>query len=434
MNSAATTPFATGPARAPRLMLSRLLKTAAIDARGQRLGHLVDVIVRLPADGGYPPVTGLVAELGRRQVFIPAEVVRAWQPDRVELASARVDLRAFQRREGEVLLRADVLGHRLLDTANARLVHAHDVELTAGPAGGWVLSGVDVHRLRWLHRPGHHPHHPFRDWLAFEPLIGHQPSLRVRHPLARLRRLKPAELADLLEDASAPEQREILTQVHADPELEADVFEELDDDQQSHLLADRSDAEVADVIAHMRADEAADAIAGLPHERRLPVLGLLPDQHRVKVTTLLGYHNATAGGLMGVDALALPGHTTVHEALQAVHQATTTQPEALATVYTLTPDGRLAGAIGLVALLQADPDATLHTTADPDPVHVPAHADQIEIATLMADYNLPTLPVVDNDHHLLGVITIDDVLDETIPANWRRREPAPHHHGAGAAA
>ncbi|WP_432971089.1 magnesium transporter MgtE N-terminal domain-containing protein [Dactylosporangium sp. CA-233914] len=412
-------------------MLSRLLRTAAIDARGQRLGRLVDVIVRLPA-AGYPPVTGLVAELGRRRVFIPAAVVRTWQPDRVELASARVDLRAFQRREGEVLLHADVLGHRLLDTTTARLVHAHDIELTAGPSGEWVLSGVDVHRLRWLHRPGHHPRHPFRDWHAFEPLIGHQASLRARHPLTRLRRLRAAELADLLEAASAPEQLDILTQVHTDPELEADVFEELDEDQQSHLFAGRGDPEVADVIAHMRADDATDAIAGLPQDRRRRVLALLPDELRVTVTNLLHYHAATAGGLMGVDVLALPEDATARQAVQAVRDATTTQPEALANLYTVDPGGRVAGAIGLVSLLRADPAAPLRTIAEPDPVTVTAHADQIEIATLMADYNLSTLPVVDEDCHLIGVITIDDVLDETIPANWRHREPAPHHHNAAA--
>ncbi|MEV6924555.1 CBS domain-containing protein [Dactylosporangium sp. NPDC051485] len=425
-------PSAPDPALTRRLVLSRLLRTAAIDARGQRLGRLVDVIVRLPAEGGYPPVTGLVAEFGRRRVFIPAAVVRAWRPDRVELVSARVDLRAFQRREGEVLLHADVLGHRLLDTTTARLVHAHDIELTAGPSGVWVLSGVDVHRLRWLHRPGHHPRHPFRDWLGFEPLIGHQASLHIRHPLVRLRRLRAAELADLLENASAPEQREILTQVHTDPELEADVFEELDEDQQSHLLSGRSDAEVAEVIAHMRADDATDAVAGLPQDRRRRVLALLPDDRRATVTYLLHYHAATAGGLMGVDVLALPEDATARQAVQAVRNATATQPEALANLYTVNPGGRLTGTIGLVALLRADPARPLRAIAEPDPVTVTADADQIEIATLMADFNLSTLPVVDDDRRLIGVITIDDVLDETIPDNWRRREPAPHHHNTAA--
>lgn len=414
--------------RAPRLMLSRLLKSAALDAKGQELGRLVDVIVRLPATGGYPPVTGLVAGVGRRRVFIPTDAVRGWHAERIELSSARIDLRVFTRRDGEVLLRADVLGHRLLDTGNARWIHAHDLELTGTTDGGWLLSGVDVHRLSWLHRPGRRPGRSFRDWLGFEPLIGHQPSLAARRPLARLRRLKAAQLADLLEDASSTEQREILTEVHADPELEADVFEELNDDQQRELLAERGDRDIARVLAHMRADDAADAVEGLPSDRRRPVLDLLPDPQRAKVTTLLGYHTATAGGLMAVDFLALPEHTTAGAALDAARHATTAQPEALATVYAIGPSGRLTGAISLVALLQADPAATLHTIADSDPVRVPAHADLIDIATVMADYNLATLPVTDDRNHLLGVITVDDVLEVTIPTNWRNREPANYRH------
>src|SRR5581483_597886 len=154
-----------------------------------------------------------------------------------KLTSARLDLRHFDRREGEVLLRADVLGHRLIDVRNARLVRAADLEL-ASDNGEWVVSGVDTRprRRRWFglgveSGAGLDPGAGldsgaglFRDWHDFEWLIGHAGSALLRGPFARIRRLKPAQIADLLEDASKEEQTEILGRVHVDPELEADVL------------------------------------------------------------------------------------------------------------------------------------------------------------------------------------------------------------------
>src|SRR6185437_10127466 len=121
-------------------------------------------------------------------------------------------------------LRTDVLAHRLLDVARAKLVRAYDIALSPIDGGGWIASGLDVHRLGFLHLPGRHTLHVPRDWAGFEPLIGHQPSALVRAPFGTLRRLKPAQIAALLESAAWHEQAEIFDHVHADPELEADVF------------------------------------------------------------------------------------------------------------------------------------------------------------------------------------------------------------------
>src|SRR6201993_1452453 len=126
------------------LRLSRLLKRSLADRTGESLGRLSDVIVRLQ-DPDYPLVTGLVAAVGGRQVFVPAEQVSDMEADPLRLSSAKLDLRRFERRDGEVLLRADVLGHRLIDVANARLVRAADLEL-ARDGGGWALAGVDTRR------------------------------------------------------------------------------------------------------------------------------------------------------------------------------------------------------------------------------------------------------------------------------------------------
>ena len=114
--------------------------------------------------------------------------------------------------------------------------------------------------------------------------------------------------------------------MHADPELEADVFEELDEDLATRLLGARTDAEIAEVLARMRADDAADAIAELPQRRRQPVLDLLPVGQRTKVLTLMGFNPTSAGGLMGVDFLAVPADVRVSEALAAV--ARSAQPAA----------------------------------------------------------------------------------------------------------
>jgi CBS domain-containing protein/sporulation protein YlmC with PRC-barrel domain len=425
------TPSSVPPAHAEdttMFHLSELLKRPVVDRHGQPLGRLADVIVRLRGTE-YPLVTGLVVTVGPRRVFVPIDQVASFAQEAVTLTSARLDLRPFERRSGEVLLRGDVLGHRLIDVADAHLVRAWDVEL-ALREGDWLVSCLDTHQpRRVLGLFGRKSSgHACRDWKAFEPLIGHTHSALSRGA-GRLRGLKPAQIADLLEDARKEEETELLGRVHEDPELEADVFEELEEDLASRLLGARTNAKIAEVLARMRADDAADAIAELPQRRREPVLDLLPPGQRVKVRTLMGFNPTSAGGLMGLDFLALDPHTTAADALAAVARATNLQSEALTSVYLLDGDGHLHGVARLVALVQAAPTAQLIDIADMDPVRIAAQSDAVDVAVLMADYNLFTLPVVDDDGRMLGVITVDDVLEATLPEDWRRREPPDTRHG-----
>ncbi len=404
--------------------LSALLDRQVVSPTGEGVGKVDDLIVRL-RDRDYPPVTGLVANVGGRRMYVPINRVEDLSEERALLSKAKVDLGVFARRQGEVLLREDILKHRLIDVADAQLVRAWDVELRA-TAEGWVLYCLDTRRparLFGLLRQG--AGDACEDWKTFEPLIGHRASIMARGPFGRVRRLKPAQIADLLEEASTNEGEEILDAVHADPELEADVFEELDPDTATRLFGDRSDAEVADVISHMRADDAADAVADLPQGRRQKVLDLLPPGIGTKVLTLMGFHSASAGGLMGVDVLTAPARSTVNEALDRVHLASSVQPEALVTVHAVDDTNRLVGTVSIVALLHASPDAVLADVIDHDPVRVLPETDLVDVALLMADYNLMTVAVVDSANRLVGVVTVDDVLEATIPEDWRRREPAP---------
>jgi len=425
-------------AAAPRtLALGDLLQRPLTDNNGEPVGRLSDVIVRWR--GAEPPlVTGLIAAVAGRDVFVPLEQASAADPAVLRLTTNAIDLRKFERRHGEVLLRADVLGHRLIDVASARLVKAVDLELQQRN-GDWVLTGVDTRRRprRIFGRggtAGSASGRHFRDWGEFEPLIGHAGSAILRGPFGRIRRLKPAQIADLLEEASKAEESEILGQVRVDPELEADVFEELDEDLATRLLGARTNAEIAAVLARMRADDAADAVAELPQSRRQPVLDLLPPSQRKKVLTLLGFNPASAGGLMGVDFVAVPLRARAEEALAAVADASAMQPEALTSVHVIDEAGRLAGVVRLVELVQADHSAAIADIYDQDPVRVGAGTDVADVAILMSDYNLITVPVVDERRTMIGIITVDDVLEAAIPRDWRRREaaePPDAHHGDG---
>ena len=414
--------------RAGTMHLSELLRRPLTDRGGEPIGRLSDVIVRLRG-ADNPLVTGLVVTVGGREVYVPVEQVGSFDGETVKLTSAKLDLRSFERRDGEVLLRADVLGHRLIDVENAVLIKAADLQIVER-GGDWVLAGVDIRRrsrrLFGARVPAgtSRADHRFREWSAFEPLIGHTGSARVRSPFVRIRGLKPAQIADLLEDASKEEESEILGRVHADPELEADVFEELDEDLATRLLGARTDAEIAEVLSRMRADDAADAIAELPQRRRQPVLDLLPQGQRTKVLTLMGFNPTSAGGLMGVEFVAVPADARVREALAAVASSGNLQPEALTSVHALDSHGMLCGVARLVSLVQADPESRVRDIYDDDPVRIGTDTDVVDVAVLMSDYNLITIPVVDESRKMIGVITVDDVLEVTLPEDWRRREAA----------
>ena len=406
-------------AQAASLSLSALLRQPVTDSDGHRMGTLADLIVRLRRDD-YPLVTGLVVAVGGTRVFVSAADLAALAPDRVQLAASSLDLGEFRRREGEVLLSEDVLGHRLIDVSRVAFVKAYDVQLSP-VLDGWAATGLDVHRRRWLSLGPRHSAHPPRDWKDFEPLIGHAESAQVRMASGRIPELKAAQIADIIEEATEHEQDELLAQVHENPELEADVFEELDEDRQSELFKDRSNTEVAEVLGRMQADDAADALMDLPQERRVPVLDLLPEPQRALVHRLLGYHDLTAGGLMGTDFLALPATTTVADALTAVRGARLLQPQALTVIYTLAPDGTLAGALSLVHAVQAEPANVLANIAD-DVVVAHATDDVVDVTTRMADFNLLAMPVLSEDRHIIGVVTVDDALEAAIPEDWSRRE------------
>ncbi len=390
------------------------------DQAGGRLGRVDDLIVRLDGDA-YPPISGLLASVAGRQTYIPADLIAQITPRGVTLRVPRLDLRPFARRPDEVLLRKDVLDRQLINVDGARLVRANEIEI-ARVAGWWRVVGVDtgprgaVRRLLPKRLAPRLAAGEFLDWASIEPFVGHVPSVRLSVPHPKLARLHAAQLADLVEAASHAEGEEIIGAVRGDVELEADVFEELDEQHQREFVAQRTDADVAGVLARMAPDDAADLVAELADERRDAVLALVPDRHRGKVRALLGYDPATAGGLMSTEFLCLYQQSTVADARQRLAVAA---DDTTAAVFVMDSHRELTGTIPLARLIGPADETVLIDLALTTP-SLRADADFEEVARLMTDYNLLMAAVVDERFQMIGVITVDDVLEVILPKGWRR--------------
>jgi CBS domain-containing protein len=404
--------------------LSNVIRRPLVDGAGDRLGRVQDVVARV-GDAPHPPLVGLVVKVEGRELFVPIGNVSNFEPGRVRFDGRMVDLRRFERRPGELLLARDLLARHLINFVGGRLVRANEIEL-AKADGAWEVVGVDPssrpalrrllpRRLRW-----HTGTSSIVDWASMEPFVAHVPSARLRIPYRKLKRLHPAQIADLVEAASHEEGEEIIEAVGEDRELEADVFEELDTGHQLEFVQARSDADAARLLASMAPDDAADLITEVDQERRLPILNLLPEPQQRKIRSLLSYNPETAGGLMTPDFLCLPAATPVSEVLDAIRRSTAPH-EAIHVVFVSGDDGDVIGSASAVRLIQADPTATLGAVAVADPPHVHADWDLGATVRKMSDFNLTVAPVMDDAHStILGVVTVDDVLELLLPTGWRR--------------
>jgi flagellar motility protein MotE (MotC chaperone) len=405
------------------LQLSTFLRRPILDENGDRIGRVQDLVARL-GDVAHPPIVGAVLRIEGRNLFVPIKKIGGFEKGRLTFEGRKVDLRRFERRPGELLLGEDLLARHLINLVRGRLITANDIVMSHGEHG-WEVAGVDAGRRslwrRILALFGIHPSgDSIVDFASIEPFVSHVPSARLRIPYRKLAKLHPAQIADLVEQASHEEGEEIIEAVGLDRELEADVFEELDTEHQLEFLEVRSDQEAARLLSRMEPDNAADLITELDQDRRLPVLEALSGEQQGKVRQLLSYSGDTAGGLMNTDFLSVGANATAEEALEAVRNSTI-PTESLHTVFILDDQGRPIGAAAVATLVRARDKELALSVARAEVAHVHPHWDVLRVARKMSDFNLAVVPVLDELHdHMIGIVTVDDIVEELLPQGWRR--------------
>jgi Mg/Co/Ni transporter MgtE len=261
------------------------------------------------------------------------------------------------------------------------------------------------------------------DWEDVDPVETSIASIRLRVPHAGLTELHPADLATIIDQLAPRDRAGVLAAL--DDEAVADAIEEMEPETQVEVLEGLAPERAADILEEMSPDDAADLIAELPPETAEALLQLMEPEEAEDVRRLMSYEEHTAGGMMTTEPVILPPDATVADALARVRQPELS-PALAAQVYVCrppmeTPTGRFIGIAHIQRLLREPPSVLVSGVVDStiEPLH--PNAPLAAITHHLATYNMVAAPVVDEDDHLLGAVTVDDVLDHLLPDDWRHQ-------------
>ena len=406
-----------------RVFVARLARAEVFDPNAEQVGRVRDVVTMLRADAQPPRVVGLVVEVvGRRRIFVPMTRVSTIDSGQV-VVNGVVNLRRFEQRSGETLVMGELLDRRVTLVEPGRAGHPTtvtivDAAIEQRPNRDWFVTQLFIREGHGLRRKGQTR---IVDWSAVDGLTLPPGEQGAASLLASLDGLTPPDLAHAIQQMSASRRLDVVREL--DDERLADVLEELPEDEQVEIMQSLEAERAADVLEEMDPDDAADLISELPPEQAEDLLDRMEPDEAEDIRRLLVYGDYTAGGMMTTEPVILPADATVAEALARV-RSPELSPSLAAQVYvtrapTDTPTGRYLGTCHFQRMLREPPAALVSGILDTTLEPISPETDLATVARYFATYNLVSLPVVDADDHLLGAVTVDDLIDHMLPEDWR---------------
>ena len=409
-----------------RVYAARLAGLPVFGPDGEQIGKIRDLVTALRIGARPPRVLGLVVELAIRQrIFVPMLRVTSIEPGAVVLSTGTVSLRKFTLRPNETLIIGELLDTRVHVAATGAVAFVVDAGIEQTRTRDWVITKLAVReRTGRLGRRG-----PVKvlDWDEVVGLTLAEVSSRgqgAEQLLALFEGMRAVEVANTLRELPAKRRDEVVDAL--DDERLADVLQELSEDEQAAVLGRLGDERAADVLEAMNPDDAADLLGELAQTERERLLRLMAPEESAPVRRLLAYSSDTAGGLMTPEPVVLTPDATVAEALARVRNPELT-PALASMVFvcrppTATPTGRYLGCAHLQRLLREPPSDLVAGVLDTELARLRPDATLAEVTRYFAAYDLVCAPVVDPEDHLLGAVSVDDLLDAALPDDWRQQE------------
>ncbi|MCF8543381.1 MAG: CBS domain-containing protein [Candidatus Nanopelagicales bacterium] len=404
---------------ATRVFLARLAGLGVFDPNGDKVGKVRDAIVVLRIGANPPRLTGLVVEVQpRRRIFVPMTKVTAVDASQV-IVTGTVNLRRFEKRSNETLLIGELLDRSVSLVETGESVTLLDVAVEKTMTRDWFVTELFVRKGGGgLRRRGSSLVVEWSEVSGLSLPASNQPAEQL---IAQLDTMRPADVANVLHDLSAKRRLEVARAF--DDERLADVIEELADDERVEIVQALEAERAADVLEEMDPADAADLLADLPPQQAEDLLELIEPDDAEDLRRLLTYDDFSAGGMMTTEPVVLPPDATVAEALAHIRNPDLS-PALASQVYvarppTETPTGRFLGTCHFQQLLREPPSTLVSAIVDVNLMPIGPDAPLNVVTRMFAAYNLVALPVVDEADHLLGAVTIDDVIDHMLPSDWR---------------
>jgi magnesium transporter len=409
------------------LALSELDGMKVLDAAGEEVGELVDVVATTTQD--QPVVTAFfidrddgqlaaswaqIAEIdvdGERLLLgVPLEAVKAasLRPDELSLVDALLDNQALDMRRKTFVRVQDVV----LEPVDDHLVVSGVDASSAALARRFGLGFIS---RRLPKRSG-----DFVPWADVNLIALRLSRLNFVESFAELAELHPADIAEIVGQVGPRERAAVLAALNAN--LAADTLQEMEEDLRSAALQEMPIDRAAKVLEKIEADEAADILAQLPDPLAQELLARLPDKREQDLRALASHPEHTAGSLMTTDFVMLPSKATAGKALEWIRSERPEQ-HMMTYLYIVDSEERLVGVVSLRDLVLAEPGDEVQSFMEDDLVEVTADVDEEEVGRVMTKYDLLAIPVVDDERRLLGIVTLDDALEAVVPDDWKQRLP-----------
>jgi len=402
------------------LFCTELIGLRVYDTRGRRIGRVKDAALvpiinparvdRFLVGGGWAWLTvryDQVETISLDGIFLKDEKLTPYHADEYMLRIAR-----------------DLLDQQIIDALGRKVVRVNDVTFQVKRTDGYeqlevlevdigmrsifrrLLQGVVPPAwVRKMQRPIAPNSIAWDNCNIVEP----DPQRRLRLNISNqpLEKMHPADLADIVEELS-PDDREAIIET-IDAEVAAQALSEMDVDVQASILESLETERAAEIIEEMSPDEAAHVLAELEEETSSEILEELTEESKSEVSELIEHRDHTAGALMNTEYVALSAQATVQDAIQALRQNEELL-EVLNTIFLIDVDERLVGSVPLARLFVAPGSEPLRNLTTDTLIRVKVEESENRVTELFDKYNVLTLPVIDEEHRLSGVITADDII------------------------